>query len=276
MLAITSMMTSCFWNGGENQGNDVDETDSLDINEPTRTCSVTEEEGSFDIFCNIDTCLTLHAGLDLSCPDELAAKKWLSNWVCDKMNLYVENFDEYLESGLDCTIKKIKIDEETSAIDMQRHYGHAFFKLFAPFFETAVCEKEFGYSGTFSFNLSSEIQYENDDWCTFMLSENWDMCGSCGCTYEYSYITIDKKTGKRLTLDDFVSADEKDAIIAKAWEKLAEEKERYGAELSEEDINTDINLSKQCGYFGNSLIFYFYPYSVGCGAEGEYEVEVEL
>lgn len=276
MFACASMLTSCLWNGSNNEDGETDETDSLAVSDPSLKYSIVKDGSSFEIFCNSDTCLRMMVGLDLSTPDEVPCKQFIADWVCEKMNEYLYEFDDYLEMGLKGKVKKMNLNDETSAIEIQSHYGKAFLAMVRPFFENLECSEEYGYMPTYNFGLNAEIKYEDDDYCTFKLYEDWNFGGSNGCTFQYSYVTIFKESGEVLTLDNFVSSYEKDDIIAHAWEKLAEAKAEYGAELTDEEISNDINLTKQCALNGNSLIFYFYPYTVGCGAEGEYEVEVDL
>ena len=114
--------------------------------------------------------------------------------------------------------------------------------------------------------------WQTDKYCTFYQATWYDML-SCGDNTTQAYYSVDKKTGRVATLEDFVPKSR--------WPALAEILYKYLKNSSGKlwvDENPDRNtfdpmetLNDRSGsaLIREGLVIYYFPYAIGGGYEGE-------
>ena len=120
--------------------------------------------------------------------------------------------------------------------------------------------------------------YDKGDWASYIIEFSFDYNGSCGCPSWADYITVNKKTGHRLTSGDLVEK----YGLAQVSDNL---RKAYVKAKSERNVELDVyNLTGQelidgadgCAIVSDGVMFYYRPYSVGCGAEGMYNLILDF
>ena len=120
--------------------------------------------------------------------------------------------------------------------------------------------------------------YDKGDWASYIIEFSFSYNGSNGSPSWADYITVNKKTGKRLTAVD---------IEKKYGAAQVEEKLRKAYEKGKKERNTDLDVydltgkelidcADGCAIVNEGVMFYYRPYSVGSGAEGEYNLVLDL
>ena len=120
--------------------------------------------------------------------------------------------------------------------------------------------------------------YDKGDWASYIIEFSFSYNGSNGCPSWADYITVNKKTGKRLTAG---------GIEKKYGAAQVEEKLRKAYEKGKKERNTDLDVydltgkelidcADGCAIVNEGVMFYYRPYSVGSGAEGEYNLVLDL
>ena len=119
--------------------------------------------------------------------------------------------------------------------------------------------------------------YDQGEWASYIIEFSYDYGGTCGCPSWADYITVNKKTGHRLTTDDVVKKygmAQVSKSLRKAFVKAKQERnfdlEVYN--LSGQDL---IDFADGCAIVNEGVMFYYRPYSVGCGAEGEFNLVLD-
>ena len=114
--------------------------------------------------------------------------------------------------------------------------------------------------------------WQTDKYCTFYEATWYDML-SCGDSTTQAYYSVDKKTGRVATLEDFVPKSR--------WPTLAEILYKYLKNSTGKlwvDENTDrstfdpmetLNDRSGCALIREGLVIYYFPYAIGGGYEGE-------
>ena len=120
--------------------------------------------------------------------------------------------------------------------------------------------------------------YDKGDWASYIIEFSFDYNGSCGCPSWADYITVNKKTGHRLTFGDLVEK----YGLARVSDSL---REAYVKAKGERNVELDVyNLTGHelidgadgCAIVSDGVMFYYRPYSVGCGAEGMYNLILDF
>lgn len=120
--------------------------------------------------------------------------------------------------------------------------------------------------------------YDKGDWASYIIEFSFDYNGSCGCPSWADYITVNKKTGHRLTFGDLVEK----YGLARVSDSL---RKAYVKAKSERNVELDVyNLTGHelidgadgCAIVSDGVMFYYRPYSVGCGAEGMYNLILDF
>lgn len=116
--------------------------------------------------------------------------------------------------------------------------------------------------------------YDRGDWASYILEFSFSYNGSNGCPSWADYITVNKKTGKRLTINDLgekygymsVSKELRNAFVKAKQERDAE------LELHNFSGGELLGLASGCAIVNEGVMVYYRPYIVGCGAEGEFNL----
>ena len=120
--------------------------------------------------------------------------------------------------------------------------------------------------------------YDKGDWASYIIEFSFDYNGSCGCPSWADYITVNKKTGHRLTSGDLVEK----YGLAQVSDNL---REAYVKAKGERNVELDVyNLTGHelidgadgCAIVSDGVMFYYRPYSVGCRAEGMYNLVLDF
>lgn len=120
--------------------------------------------------------------------------------------------------------------------------------------------------------------YDQGDWASYIIEFSFSYNGSNGCPSWADYITVNKKTGHRLTSGDLVekyglarvSASLRQAFVKAKCERNAD-LELY--RLSGQEL---IDAADGSAIVNEGVMFYYRPYSVGSGAEGMFNLVLNL
>ena len=120
--------------------------------------------------------------------------------------------------------------------------------------------------------------YDQGDWVSYIIEFSFDYCGSNGCPSWADYITVNKKTGQRLTADDVVKKYGAGPVSKKLRKAFLKAKGERNADLEVQNYSGMelIELADGCAIVNEGLMFYYRPYNIGCGAEAEYNLVLNL
>ncbi len=258
---------------------DLDEEDDMEPFPPVPGLA----KGWLSVYCARDTCFASRVVLALRCPEVETLTTWMSGRVKD-----------YLE---DCPVKDKNDDTSATTIPMCPswtemrtpsgsstlllcfHYLHALEVLFG---HMRCPEPDPEWDGGYQQPAEQAGLMLFDCWragdmYTFYEATWYDWM-SCGDNTTEAYRTVDTRTGKELSLEDFV--DEEDygrfaqilmTHLTKDAGKRAEALENYAADGSEIMLLVD-----GCGLVKEGLVVYFYPYTLAAGAYGQFNAIIPL
>ena len=115
--------------------------------------------------------------------------------------------------------------------------------------------------------------YEDSQLITYLFESSVDYHGSNGCPSSADYLTIEKKSGRVLTFDDFFSKDhenEIDKLLRQSY-ILEQQKKGYDDYIAI-DVLLDHSYKNNCAKVKEGMLFYYHPYEIGCGADGQYNL----
>lgn len=120
--------------------------------------------------------------------------------------------------------------------------------------------------------------YDRGDWASYILEFSFDYNGSNGCPSRADYITVNKKTGQRLTADDMVKKYGLPQLSKSVRDAYVKAKQERNVDLDVYNLTGQelIDVADGCAVVDEGVMFYFHPYSVGCGAEGQYYLILDL
>ena len=120
--------------------------------------------------------------------------------------------------------------------------------------------------------------YDKGDWASYIIEFSFDYNGSCGCPSWADYITVNKKTGQRLTSDDIVKKYGEEQVSKKLRQAYVKAKGERNADLEVYNLSglELIEAADGCAIVDEGVMFYYRPYSVGCGAEGPFNLILDL
>lgn len=118
--------------------------------------------------------------------------------------------------------------------------------------------------------------YEDSIWTTYIIEMSVDYHSSCGCPSSADYYTINKQSGKILTLSEFLSQCKRTDItdlIRREYENEAKSKGFTPSDFSGSEL-----LDKANGFakLKGGVILYFHPYNIGGGAEEQYNLVLPI
>ena len=119
--------------------------------------------------------------------------------------------------------------------------------------------------------------YDKGDWASYIIEFSFSYNGSNGCPSWADYITVNKKTGHRLTADDVVKRYGAKDVAKKLREAFLLAKQQRNADMEVQNYNGEelIELVDGCAIVDEGVMFYYRPYNIGCGAEGEYNLVLD-
>ena len=120
--------------------------------------------------------------------------------------------------------------------------------------------------------------YDQGDWASYIIEFSFDYNGSNGCPSWADYITVNKKTGQRLTTDDVVKKYGAEQVSKTLREAFLKAKGERNADLEVQNYSGEelIDAADGCAIVNEGLMFYYRPYNIGCGAEAEYNLVLNL
>lgn len=213
--------------------------------------------------CQKDTCFAEYAVLALRCPPVQTLLDWMSERVCDFANSCA--FPGLASKN---GSKRIKQQILKSADSICEHYA----KEIGNIFNGNQCP---GNGDSDSINEQNGLLmtdcWQSGPFYTFYEGTWYDMLSN-GDTTQNSYLTIDSRTGKELTLPDFVDPANYDALSALMMPRLFNSHDellvkKYSGIYSVDDKGVLANASG-CALIREGLIIYFYPYNLASGADG--------
>ena len=216
--------------------------------------------------CPIDSCHANYYVLAAHCPDNVVLRKWLSR-----------KFREYADNGDICYEWKLGAAErETDAIEFDSLEEMCSYYI-------DVLTKNGDYGTCPEMGLIHPSEYG------FLLADCWNkgelctfyeiMWGNDGHFAHEAYHTVDARTGKDLTLADFVAPENYDSLSTLLMPRIlcgdgdtliSQSPEHY----SVNDKNVLRKLSS-CALIEEGLIIYFFPYNLNAGNYGEYEAIIQ-
>lgn len=216
--------------------------------------------------CPKDTCFAEYAVLALRCPPVQTLLDWVSERVCAFANSCVSP-DPISEDDS----KRIKKQKSQSANSICEYYIQELGKTF----KSWPCN---GYGDSDSINEQNGLLivdcWKSGPLYTFYEGTWYDMMSS-GDTTQKSYRTIDSRTGKELTLSDFVDPANYSRLSRLLMPRLANEKNQllinqYSSTYTIDDKNL-VSLADGYALIREGLIIYYHPYTLGTGADGAYQ-----
>lgn len=120
--------------------------------------------------------------------------------------------------------------------------------------------------------------YDKGDWASYIIEFSFSYNGSNGCPSWADYITVNKKTGKRLTTDDIIAKYGEEQVSKKLRQAFVKAKDERNAdpELYNLSGNELIDAADGCAIVNESMMFYYRPYNIGCGADGEFNLVLNM
>ena len=220
--------------------------------------------------CPKDTCFAEYAVLALRCPPIQP----LLNWVADTVRAFANDcpighgLSIYNNRDVSIPIRHLKSDEEICDyyIDQLNHV-----------YDNWHCSGE-GDHGVINEQAGLLLAdcWNSGNLYTFHRMDWYDWLSSGNNTRE-SWWTVNAKTGKLLTLKDFVLPGKKDSLATLMMAHLANDKgdlylEQYpDASLNNLDV---LSWANGCALTSEGFVIYFYPYNLGSGADGEFVAEI--
>ena len=218
--------------------------------------------------CPTDTCVAEYAVLALRCPPIQP----LLNWVADTVRAFVNEcpigngLSEYYGRKVTIPTKHLKSDKEicdyyigqlNHVYDNWHCNGEG---------DHDVINEQAGLLLADCWSSGNLYTFHRMDWYDWL---------SCGNNIRESWWTVNAKTGKLLTLKDFVLPGKNDSLATLMMAHLA----NYGGELYVDQYPSRNNLevlslADGCALLPEGLIIYFYPYILSYGADGEYKAVI--
>ena len=120
--------------------------------------------------------------------------------------------------------------------------------------------------------------FDDGDWASYIIEFSFSYNGSNGCPSWADYITVNKKTGRRLIPDDIIKKYGEEQVSKKL--RQAYVKAKYERNFDLEVYNLSglelIDAADGCAIVNEGMMFYYRPYNVGCGAEGMFNLVLDL
>jgi hypothetical protein len=256
----------------------LDETDGVEPFPPVPGLA----KGTFDVHCERDTCISKRVVLALRCPEN----DMLTAWMSERVKAFLEespvtDMDDDVPPATIIPLcpswTTMRTPSGSSSALFCFHYLHALEGLFG---HRRCPEPDPEWDGGYwqpaeQAGLMLFDCWRDGDLYTFYEATWYDWM-SFGDNTTESYRTVDARTGKELSLEDFV--DEKDyerfaQILMKHLIKAAGN--RAGAlENYASDGSGVLPLLDGCGLVKEGLVVYFHPYTLGAGAYGQFNAVI--
>ena len=114
--------------------------------------------------------------------------------------------------------------------------------------------------------------WQTDKYCTFYQATWYDML-SCGDNTTQAYYSVDKKTGRVATLEDFVPKSRWPALAEILYKYLKNSSGKLWVDENPDRNTFDpmetLNDRSGCALIREGLVIYYFPYAIGGGYEGE-------
>ena len=121
--------------------------------------------------------------------------------------------------------------------------------------------------------------WQTDKYCTFYVATWYDML-SCGDNTTQAYYSVDKKTGRVATLEDFVPKSRWPALAEILYKYLKNSTGKLWVDENPDRSTFDpmetLNDRSGCALIREGLVIYYYPYGIGAGYEGEVMAVIPL
>ncbi len=220
--------------------------------------------------CPTDTCVAEYAVLALRCPPIQP----LLDWVADTVGAFVNEcpigngLSKY--NGREVTIpaKHFKSDKEicdyyigqlNHVYDNWHCTGEG---------DHGVINEQAGLLLADCWNNGTLYTFHRMDWYDWL---------SGGNNTRESWWTVNAKTGKILTLKDFVMPGKKDSLARLMMAHLANDKGEFYAEQYPDALRNNLEVlswANGSALLPEGLVIYFYPYNLGSGADGGYKAVI--
>lgn len=117
--------------------------------------------------------------------------------------------------------------------------------------------------------------YEDSIWATYIVEMSMDYHGSNGCPSSADYYTVNKSTGKILSIKEFMAQRQStiERQIRKEYVKTATSKGFNPSDYTAEEL---IGKANGIAKLNKGILLYFHPYNIGCGAEGQYNLIIPV
>lgn len=212
------------------------------------------------VLCPKDTCYARRVVMAVRCPQERVLLNWASKraaWYevvcCDDPtgNTEPENVLAVKSAGDICR-QYIRRIEESIRHECQEDGLHGEMNEQSGFLLTDC--------------------WQTDEYCTFYEATWYDML-SCGDSTTQAYYSVDKKTGRVATLEDFVPQSQWPELAAMLFKYLKNSLGVLWVDENPDRAASDpmevLEDRRGCALIREGLVIYYFPYSIGGGYEGE-------
>lgn len=114
--------------------------------------------------------------------------------------------------------------------------------------------------------------YEDSIWVTYIIEMSVDYHSSCGCPSSADYYTINKQSGKILTLSEFLAQCKRSNITDLIRREYENESKAKGFTPSDFSGSELLGKANGIAKLKEGVILYFHTYNIGGGAEGQYNL----
>ena len=193
-------------------------------------------------FCHVDTCKSSRAVLAISCPENKVLLSWVGRKARDFANECIG------DSGTDIGF----IDLPVSSKMICDYYVDRINWYYKDF--VSVCDRQGEPSPNEQHGCLIADVWNKGRFHTFVVYKWYELLSKSYNNVDVQYVTIDAKTGKEYTLDDFVRESDRSAInrILQTFK---------GVEFAED--KDFVSVIDGCALLEDGLLFYFTPYSMG-------------
>lgn len=220
--------------------------------------------------CPTDTCMAEYVVLALRCP----AIQPLLNWVADTVGVFVNEcpigngLSKYNGREVTIPVRHFKSDKEicdyyigqlNHVYDNWRCTGEG---------DHGVINEQAGLLLADCWNNGTLYTFHRMDWYDWL---------SGGNNTRESWWTVNAKTGKLLTLKDFVMPGKIDSLATLMMAHLANDKGEFYAAQYPDALRNNLEVlswANGCALTSEGLVIYFYPYNLGSGADGQYNAVI--
>lgn len=220
--------------------------------------------------CPTDTCFSEYVVLALRCPPV----QTLLNWVSDTVRSFIKEFP--LGHRMAITAGNPK---EKKSLTSDKAICDYFINQLQHAYDDWHCTGGDDHDHdvlNYQAGLLISDCWSSKNLCTFYIIEWMDLAGN-GYNSQESYLTIDARSGKPMSISDLIHPDKFDSLAALMMPRLINGKKEYyirQVDIAPEEYIGILNRANGCALISEGLIIYYYAYNLGFGCDGQYEAVI--